>query len=107
MRNLIRILILNFALLCVPMSANAVTVALPKTEVKNHRKELKLKTAQMPLYGLLGIGAGYGVLVLASVLYAKSAFVLIIMLFLIGWGLILTGIALLLVGLIRSIRKKT
>jgi hypothetical protein len=113
MKNFLQILIINFVLLFVPITANATTIALSKTAVmsheKGHQKAYKFRTKSdtkiLPwtmryffVSGLISSLAGWGVWGFAT--SASAGLLDGILLALVSLGLFAAGAVALLIGII-------
>lgn len=113
MKNLIRILILNIALLFVPICSNATTIALHKTKPSSHAThQLKSDNTDSNALGVFGTGmlltgglsAGGGVLML-NFLLPSANFVDAIFIAATGFSLVVVGVVCLVVGLFSWLFK--
>jgi hypothetical protein len=110
MKKIILILITNFALLLIPISANAATIALHKTEVKSHEKKHKSESnSETPLMrffliaGSLLIFTGWRIYYF--ILPNALGIALEVRLLFLGFFSGLLGIAFLLLGIILWFQK--
>jgi cytochrome c biogenesis protein CcdA len=116
MKKITLILITNFILFLVPITANSMTIALHKTEVQSHQKKHKLRvksdsntgTFLMRFFLITGSVLAFiwwrvFYVILPNTLRWKQEFLL----FFIGFGAGMLGIVFLLIGIILWFEKVT